>query len=135
MNKENLFNMADYLDGGLENFDMKVLCNCVIGHAVRHFGHLNRQGLVKVSDYTCGEAMTEIFGIKPQTEAAAFCFGGHWGHKTGGKNSHAAAQRLRYVAIHGDAPDRDQWERFENPSYSVPVRFVETKKYQEALPA
>lgn len=108
MNKDNLLKMADYLDAGNfggHQFHMPKYCDCVLGHAVCVF----EDGL-KAHIPDIMTASRRIFGIGADDEDWLFCFGSRWSD-----DPHAAADRLRYVAIHGAAPSKDQWERFHEP--------------------
>lgn len=96
--KDRLNKMAGYLDKGPEGlFCMRQYHCCVIGHVARALG---------IEGHAEWSAAYTVFGLDGQ--AAAFCFGSQWSNCP-----KAAAERLRYVAQHGDAPSNDQWERFE----------------------
>lgn len=110
---ENLNKMADYLDSeSVGYFDMTNVVTCVLGHACRHIEHSNAtQG-----------ASSRVFGVSYISAEGQFMFGSHWG-----TDPKAAAARLRYVAQHGAAPSRDQWDRFMFPP-KAPSPKAETRE-------
>ena len=108
MNKENLNKMADHLDGdGGSELNMRQFCNCVVGRSLRVIEHMkgnwNHQWVAGATE--------RMFGIPDERWSPLwmFLFGGDWPN-----DPHLAAVRLRYVAQHGDAPSKDQWDRFRN---------------------
>jgi len=131
MNKENLLKMADHLESGkVGKFDMRAYCDCVIGQSLRLIE--NRTGNF---NYQWVQGSTRrMFGIDPSTPTSDFCFGATWPN-----DPRLAAERLRYVAQHGDAPSGDQWHRFagwpvkENPAELQPEEIDEVDEYEEAL--
>jgi hypothetical protein len=116
MIKENLLKVADYLDSDkVEKFDMRDYASCVVGHGCRIIE--GREGYWNCQ-WVQGATM-RIFGIPSATPTAEFLFSANWT-----SDPKMAAVRLRYVALHGEAPSYDQWERFR---YVLPP----WKKYEQ----
>ena len=124
MNKELLNDMATYLEnttfgeGGPEgDFNMKCFHDCVLGHYTRREAH--RLGMVK--DYT--EVVQEAplmggeFGIKRDSVEWDFAFAPTWG-----RDSKAAASRLRYLAENGTTPPAKTWKAFMQPQHAMALK-------------
>lgn len=106
VNSANLTFMAGWLeDNKPADFSMSHLNRCVMGKATSVFENRSPADCQFEYQYHSG---SRIFGVAENTPTWIFCFGARWTNCV-----FAAAQRLRYVAIHGEAPDESQWPSFE----------------------
>jgi hypothetical protein len=105
MNTDNLNKMADYFDGGPKGyFCMRQYCHCALGHSIRVLdemkGNWNFQWVQGAAE--------RLFGFRESDTKGQFLFSSQWID-----NPKACAARFRYIALHGDAPSADQWDRFQ----------------------
>lgn len=126
--KQNLIKLADHLDGGelSARFKMSMHACCALGHGIRLLE--GKMGLRFDQEWVDGAAL-RLFGFTEGSDTGQFCFGSRWTNNTiSTDDPHLAAVRLRYVAAHGSAPDRDQWDRFKysaRPHVAIPPTPVE----------
>lgn len=100
MNKENLIKMAERLENNPPRYlDMTNLETCVLGFASR---------TIDFQIPATSNLAAKIFGIEYSSDEGQFLFG-----SCRSNDPKARAAALRYVALHGAAPSRDQWPRFE----------------------
>jgi hypothetical protein len=120
-NNDNLNKMADYFEGGPDGpFNMLQYRCCALGHSIRE---LEQQKGDWDPQWVQG-ASYRLFGFVEQANAGQFLFCSRWINDPA-----ACAARFRYVALHGDAPSRDQWDSFQTVP---PVVEVEEKEEAEA---
>ena len=134
MNIENLNSMADYLekgDFGGRSFNMGSYQDCVLGHcAALELKRAGRPMSVETIAETVAGIAVRVFGIKQtaQTEDWTFAFGAQWG-----SDPKAAASRLRYLALHGGAPDRSVWDLYRSATDEKAVEQYGRCSWQGAI--
>lgn len=127
MNKEELLDLANYLDTGKTATPLVMKCfpHCALGQSVRR--HHPELGTVDVAIKASQEEHNR-YGVDRNSDDYSFMFGSHWPNCP-----HLAAERIRYVAIHGAAPSRDQWDRFSKRQSFVPAYISESTLNTESV--
>ena len=119
INTQKLHAMADFLSAIKPSINMSSWSTCVCGHWTAHHAKVRGEALSEPRlMQEAHQVAKRDFGLELGTPAGDFCLGSQWGNPEFHKvlnNLEAAIERIRYVAIHGDAPDASQWKRFEEP--------------------